>query len=62
MRDKYNYRVPGCSWIEIAGENHTFITVNIYGIMGIMFGLQEDKSFSRVSIFDCDLDAGCIWV
>ncbi|KAJ0054473.1 hypothetical protein Pint_00460 [Pistacia integerrima] len=46
MRDNCNYKVPGCSWMEIAGEIHTFVSsdkshpqaVRIYAMLGTMFG------------------------
>ncbi|KAJ0110886.1 hypothetical protein Patl1_00476 [Pistacia atlantica] len=64
MRDNCNYKAPGCSWMEIAGEIHTFVSsdkshpqaVHIYAMLGTMFGLEEDKSVSSAYVFDCDLD------
>lgn len=47
MRNRSNYKVPGCSWTEIGGEVHTFVSsdkshpqaVEIYSVLDT---LKED--------------------
>ncbi|XP_057499303.1 pentatricopeptide repeat-containing protein At2g46050, mitochondrial [Actinidia eriantha] len=52
MRDRCNHKVPGCSWIEIAGENHTFVSsdkshlraVEVYALLEVLARLMEEDS------------------
>ncbi|XP_074330519.1 pentatricopeptide repeat-containing protein At2g46050, mitochondrial [Apium graveolens] len=51
MRDNCHYKVPGCSWIEIAGQVHTFISsdkihpqiLETNATLVLLFSLMKDK-------------------
>ncbi|THG11719.1 pentatricopeptide repeat-containing protein At2g46050, mitochondrial [Camellia sinensis] len=51
MRDRCSHKVPGCSWIEIAGELHTFVSsdkshkraLEVYTLLDVLVRLMEDE-------------------
>lgn len=51
MRDNCQYKVPGCSWIESAGEVHTFMSsekthpqmLEMNATLVLLFSLMKDK-------------------
>lgn len=68
MRDNCDYKVPGCSWTEIAGNIQTFVssdkshhqTADIYAMLETLSGIMEDDNISSAyNMFDCGLD-GCM--
>ncbi|KAF2291141.1 hypothetical protein GH714_020327 [Hevea brasiliensis] len=51
MRDRCDHKVPGCSWIELGGAIHTFVSSDkchpqaseVYCFLGILLGLIRDE-------------------
>ncbi|KAK9279169.1 hypothetical protein L1049_012846 [Liquidambar formosana] len=51
MRDRCDYKVPGCSWVEIAGEVHTFVSsdrshpqaLEVYSTLGMLVRLMKEE-------------------
>lgn len=51
MRDRCESKVPGCSWVELAGNVHTFISsdkshpqsLEVYAMLGMLLRLTKDE-------------------
>lgn len=51
MRNRCNDKVPGCSWIEIAGKIHTFVSsdkshllaLEAYALLEVLVKLMEEE-------------------
>lgn len=71
MRDNCDHKVPGCSWIEIAGEIHTFVSsdrshpqaVHMYAMLCTVFGLMEENNVSgHCNVLDKEMDECTLWL
>ncbi|KAJ4954318.1 hypothetical protein NE237_011101 [Protea cynaroides] len=53
MRGRCEYKVPGCSWMEISGVVHTFVSCDrshpqaseLYDILGTLFRLMKEERY-----------------
>ncbi|KAF8380198.1 hypothetical protein HHK36_027680 [Tetracentron sinense] len=53
MRDSCDYKVPGCSWMEIAGEVHSFVSsdkshpqaLKVYAMLGMLVRLMKEEVY-----------------
>ena len=51
MRERCDFKVPGCSWMETAGEVHTFVSrdkthpraVQVYGMLDLLVRLMKEE-------------------
>lgn len=70
MRDSCDHKLPGCSWIEIAGTIHTFVSsdrshaqaVDVYAMLGTVFGLMgENNASGPYNVLDKESDECTLW-
>ena len=58
MRKMCDFKVPGCSWMEVAGKVHTFVssdtthpqTVQIYSMLDLLVRLMEEDGVSDMEL------------
>ncbi|KAF3441526.1 hypothetical protein FNV43_RR15440 [Rhamnella rubrinervis] len=58
MRNSCDHKAPGCSWMEISGDIHTFVssdkshpqTSEVYDMLGLLLRLMKEENYSSHAV------------